>query len=61
MTTIELKSEIRKKIDELPEELLPYVLEYFRLVQRQSVDQVKLGKNIKKILVEDKELFERLA
>jgi len=61
MTAIELKSEIRKKIDELPEELLPYVLEYFRLVQRQSVDQVKLGKNIKKILVEDKELFERLA
>lgn len=61
MTVIELKSEIRKKIDELPEELLPYVLEYFRLVQRQSVDQVKLGKNIKKILVEDKELFERLA
>jgi hypothetical protein len=61
MTTLELKSEIRRKIDELPDDLLPYVLEYFKLVQRQSVDQVKLGKNIKKILVEDKALFERLA
>ncbi len=61
MTTIQLKTEIQKTLDQFPEDALPDILNYLKMVQHQSHDQVKFNNNIKKILVEDKELFERLA
>ncbi len=61
MTTIQLKTEIHKVIDELPEEVLPHIFEYLISSRSQSVDQVKLNKFIEKIFTEDDELLRRLA
>ncbi|WP_428330678.1 hypothetical protein [Mucilaginibacter sp.] len=61
MTAIEVKTAIQKVLDEVPENILPEILNYLKQVQHQSSDQIKLNNNLKKILAEDKELFERLA
>jgi hypothetical protein len=61
MTTIQLKAEIKKAIDKVPENVLPDILDYLNRIQHQSHDQLKFDKNVKKILTEDRELFERLA
>jgi hypothetical protein len=61
MTTIQLKAEIKKAIDKVPENVLPDILDYLNRIQHQSHDHVKFERNVKKILTEDRELFERLA
>lgn len=61
MTTVQLKTEIHKVIDQIPENVLPYVFEYLKAVQHQSPDQVKLNNFIEKIFTEDDELLRRLA
>jgi hypothetical protein len=61
MTTIQLKTEIQKVLDQVPENVLPEILNYLKQIQHQSPDQVKLSNNLKKILSEDKELLEKLA
>lgn len=61
MTTKEIKSEIRKTLDNIPENVLQVILDYLREIQDKSEDKVKLGKNLRDILTEDKELLERLA
>ncbi|MDB5086765.1 MAG: hypothetical protein JWR09_759 [Mucilaginibacter sp.] len=61
MTVIEVRTEIEKVLKEVPEDILPQILEYLKQIQHQSPDQIKLDNNLKKILAEDKELFERLA
>jgi len=60
MTTIQLKTEIHKIIDELPENTLPYIFDYLKAAQ-QSPDQIKLNKFIEKVFNEDAELLRRLA
>lgn len=57
MTTKELKSEIQKSLDNAPESVLIAVLEFLKK-GNQTPD---LAKNFKKILLEDKDLLERLA
>jgi len=61
MTTVQLKTEIQKVLDQVPETVLPEILVYLKQIQHQSPDQVKLSNNLKKILSEDKELLEKLA
>jgi hypothetical protein len=61
MTVIEVRTEIEKVLNEVPENILPEILEYLKQIQHQSPDQIRLDNNLKKILAEDKELFERLA
>ncbi|HEY8931194.1 MAG TPA: hypothetical protein VIM55_18460 [Mucilaginibacter sp.] len=61
MTVIEIKTEIQKEVDKVPENLLPQILEYIKEVRHQSADEIKMNKNLEKILSEDKGLFERLA
>ena len=58
---MQLKTEIQKVADDIPEEVLPDILNYLKLIQHQSHDQLKLSNNLKKILLEDRELFERLG
>jgi hypothetical protein len=61
MTTSEIKSEIQKTLDHIPESVLQDVLEYLKQIQGHAADTIKLTKNLRDILSEDKELLEKLA
>jgi hypothetical protein len=61
MTTKEIKSEIQRTLDNIPETVLQDILDYLKSIQGKSADKVKLSKNLRDILTEDKELLERLA
>lgn len=61
MTTEEIKSEIQKSLDNVPESILQDILNFLKQVQDQSSDKLNLAKNLREILTEDKELLERLA
>lgn len=61
MTVQEIRQEIHKVVDNMPEELLQNVLVYFRELEHSSEDKIKLAQNLKTILSEDKELLPKLA
>ena len=61
MTSVEIKTEIQKVLDQVPENVLEDVLDFVRELQSKSSEQIKLANNLRKILSEDKELLEKLA
>jgi hypothetical protein len=61
MTKHEIKSEIQKSLDNVPEAALQEVLNFLREVQSNSVKTEKIAQNLSKILKEDRGLLERLA
>jgi hypothetical protein len=61
MTTNEIKSEIQKSLDRVPESVLHDILDFLKQAENQTSDRLSLMKNLKNILTEDKELLERLA
>jgi mRNA-degrading endonuclease RelE of RelBE toxin-antitoxin system len=61
MTSIEIKTEIQKVLDQVPETVLQDVLDFLKELQTKSADQIKLTNNLRKILSEDRELLEKLA
>jgi hypothetical protein len=61
MTTLELKIQIQKELDKVPENVLQSVLDYLKQTQQQSPEQVRRDINFRRILSEDRELLNRLA
>lgn len=61
MTKTQLKTEIQKVIDNVPESILQDVLDFLKELQSQPSDKVKLTNHLRQILTEDKELLEKLA
>ncbi len=61
MSVHEIRQEIHKVVDNMPEEILQNILEYFKELEHSSKDKVKLAQNLKLILSEDKELLHKLA
>lgn len=61
MTTLELKTQIQKELDKVPEKVLQNVLDFLKQIQQQSPEQIRRDMNFKRILSEDKELLKRLA
>ncbi|MDB5153305.1 MAG: hypothetical protein JWR54_2056 [Mucilaginibacter sp.] len=61
MTSIEIKTEIQKVLDQVPENVLQDVLDFLKELQNKCGDQIKLAINLRKILSEDRELLEKLA
>lgn len=61
MTTPQIKAEIRKVLDNVPESVLQDVLEFLNVLSQQPEEKVRLTKNLRQILTEDRELLERLA
>ena len=61
MTTKEIKSEIQKSLDNVPESVLQDVLDFLKKVENQPTERLNLMKDFRDILTEDKELLERLA
>jgi hypothetical protein len=61
MSSEELKQEIQKVLEDIPDSILQDILDYLKQVQSQSKAGVNVFSNLKKILSEDKELLSRLA
>ena len=61
MTSIEIKTEIQKVLDQVPESVLQDILDFLKELQTKSVDDIKLANNLRKIISEDRELLEKLA
>jgi len=61
MTTEEIKSEIQKSLDKVPESVLQDILSFLKQAENQSKDKLTLAKNLREILSQDRELLERLA
>lgn len=61
MTTQEVKQEIQKSLDQVPESVLREILNLLKQTESQSTEKADLFMNLRNILTEDKELLERLA
>jgi hypothetical protein len=61
MTKQEIKSEIQKSLDRVPESVLQDVLAFLRQVEGQPMAKVNMASNLRTILEEDKHLLQRLA
>jgi len=61
MSSKEIKTEIQKSLDNVPDSVLQDILDFLRQAEKQPADRLNLTKNLRNILTEDKELLERLA
>jgi hypothetical protein len=61
MTVRELKSEIQKSLDNVPESILQDILALLKEAAGSTEDQVNLTRNLRDVLTEDKTLLQRLA
>ena len=61
MTTTQIKKEIGKVLDRVPEKLLQDILELLKEVESKKTFDPKLTSNLTKILSEDSELLKKLA
>ncbi|MFC0516118.1 hypothetical protein ACFFGT_17995 [Mucilaginibacter angelicae] len=61
MTAAEIKTEINKALENVPEEALADVLSYLKHLQSKMAGDIKLTTHLRQVLTEDSELLERLA
>lgn len=58
---MEIKQEIAQIIDTLPAEVLGELLQYLRQVEKTAQEKARMSLHLKTILLEDREVLERLA
>lgn len=61
MTTTEIKKEIHKVLEQVPENLLADILNILKEVQSEKATKSTLTSNFNKILAEDSEVLHKLA
>lgn len=61
MNKTDLKQEINKAIDNVPESVLVDILNYLKQIQETPIEKIDLSRNLGIILREDKDLLQRLA
>jgi len=61
MTVVQIKKEINKVLDQVPEKLLVDILDLLKEVQSEKSSNSTLTSNFKKILSEDSEVLHKLA
>lgn len=61
MTMKEIKSEIQRSLDNVPESVLMDVLAFLKRAEQEPAEKLDLAVNIRDILDEDRQLLERLA
>jgi len=61
MTTKDLRKEINRVIQEVPENFLEDILSYLRQIEKKSHEDIEVLTNLKRIFKEDQELLEKLA
>jgi hypothetical protein len=61
MSNEELKKEIVKVLEAVPDEMLEDILEYLRFLIGTARDKIDMASNLRQIINEDKELLQKLA
>lgn len=61
MPSTDIKTEIFKLLDNVPENNLQELLDYLKQVQKQKRDNVDFSRHISQILREDQDLLKKLA
>jgi hypothetical protein len=61
MNKTEIKNEIQKVLDNVPENVLQDILVLLKDLQNQPGDKLALSHSLRQILSEDKEVLEKLA
>lgn len=61
MTIQQLKLEIQRRLDEMPEEALEYLLNYLRQAEESEEQNTAFVQRLQQILDEDERLLELLA
>lgn len=61
MTTKELKIEISKALEDIPENALEDVLHYLKDIKNFSSEDIKISGFLSKLIREDRELLAKLA
>ena len=61
MTTKDLRKEINRVIQEVPENFLEDILSYLRSIEKKSKKDIEALSDLKRIIKEDQELLEKLA
>jgi hypothetical protein len=61
MTKTEIKIEIQKVLDNVPENVLQDILDLLKGLQNQPLDKLEITHSLRQIIAEDKELLEKLA
>jgi hypothetical protein len=61
MTKTEIKIEIQKVLDNVPENVLQDILDLLKGLQNQPLDKLEITHSLLQIIAEDKELLEKLA
>jgi hypothetical protein len=61
MTREQIKTEIKKSLDKVPESVLTDVLELLKQAENLPAEKLSLVSHLREILREDKNLLERLA
>lgn len=57
----EVKEEIQRIINRLPEDVLSDIWTYLKELENSSKSEIELSAHLRKILTEDKNLLQRLA
>jgi hypothetical protein len=61
MTKTEIKIEIQKVLDNVPENVLQDILDLLKGLQNQPLDKLEITHSLRQIIAEDKELLEKLS
>jgi hypothetical protein len=61
MTKTEIKIEIQKVLDNVPENVLQDILDLLKGLQNQPLEKLEITHSLRQIIAEDKELLEKLA
>jgi len=61
MTTKDLRKEINRVIQQVPDDFLNDVLSYLKQIEKKSAKDIESFRHLKQIFKEDHELLEKLA
>jgi hypothetical protein len=61
MTKTEIKIEIQKVLDNVPENVIQDIIDLLKGLQNQPLDKLEITHSLRQIIAEDKELLEKLA
>jgi len=61
MSRDELKEEISKVLENVPEEVLEDILDYLKLLVSNPKEKLSMTTKLRQIIIEDEELLQKLA